>query len=59
MPMSRRHRGPIRSIRREPDAKPPRSYLPGRACLVCGTRLTRYNPASYCYSHQPSRFGAA
>jgi hypothetical protein len=39
--------------------KPPRRYLPGRACLFCGARLTRYNPAQYCYSHQSSPFGAA
>ena len=59
MAMSRRHRGPISFTRQEPRVKPPRRYLPGRACLFCGARLTRYNPAQYCYSHQSSRFGAA
>jgi hypothetical protein len=36
----------------------PKTYAAGRVCADerCGVRLSRYNRASYCYSHAPARF---
>jgi hypothetical protein len=41
--------------RRGPNAEPPvRSFGNARTCAAdgCATRLSRYNPAPYCYLHK-------
>lgn len=41
------------------EGKPPRRRKKDRFCVVCGVRLSKYNPGRACYSHnrpQDDRF---
>jgi hypothetical protein len=49
--------GPLRSATRDPDARPNRTFEPGRTCVVrgCETRLSIYNRSDACSLHEQIR----